>query len=342
MRFQSALTIACIILAMLQSGCMSNNVPSKPVVAGSAIEKVSEKGPVKMTIRISPSEPRLSDLVDMEILVDAPDKILVEPPTFGQAVGDFLVRDYSERDTDMFGRPLPPNRRLFRYRLEPVHTGSHLIRSLAIEFTDNRPDSEATGTKSRIESEPIEVTITSEFGDAVPDLANLEPMVAPQAIESTLSWIWIVPAFFLIAIFAAMLWATRTKKGIVVPPKKKPPEEVANMQLEQLLSEDLPARGLIKEFYLRLTGIVREYIEGSTGIHAPEQTTEEFLRDTRTTEYFAADQSLRLKEFLEAADMVKYAGQQPDHVQVELSILRAREFIAMKTPAQTIRLGDNR
>ncbi|MFY8199210.1 MAG: hypothetical protein ACOVLE_00965, partial [Pirellula staleyi] len=78
------------------------------------------------------------------------------------------------------------------------------------------------------------------------------------------------------------------------------------------------------------------------GIHAPEQTTEEFLRDTRTNEYFAADQSLRLKEFLEAADMVKYAGQQPDNVQVELSILRAREFIAMKTPSQTLRLGDNR
>ena len=341
-RVQTVLTAGCMILAMLQLGCTSKNVASKPVAAGSAIEKVAEKGPVKMTIRISPSEPRLSDIVDMEILVSAQDKILFEPPAFGQAVGDFLVRDYSERNTDMFGRSLEPNSRLFRYRLEPVHTGTHLIRSLAIEFTDNRPDSEATGTKSRIESEPIEVNITSEFGDAVPDLANLEPMVAPQTIESTISWIWIVPAFFLIAIFAALLWATRGKKGDAAQPPKLSPEEIASMQLQQLLSEDLPAKGLVKDFYLRLTGIVREYIEGSTGSHAPEQTTEEFLRDTRTTEVFAVDQSLRLKEFLEAADMVKYAGKQPDGDQVELSIVRAREFIATKPPAPVLSVGDNR
>ena len=115
-RVQTVLTAGCLILAMLQLGCMSKNVARKPVVPGSAIEKVAEKGPVKMTIRISPSEPRLSDIVDMEILVSAQDKILFEPPAFGQAVGDFLVRDYSERNTDMFGRSLEPNSRLFRYR----------------------------------------------------------------------------------------------------------------------------------------------------------------------------------------------------------------------------------
>jgi hypothetical protein len=52
------------------------------------------------------------------------------------------------------------------------------------------------------------------------------------------------------------------------------------------LAENLPARGAFKEFYLRLTGIVRQYIEGTTGIRAPEQTTEEFLRDVRSSNTF--------------------------------------------------------
>ncbi len=79
-----------------------------------------------------------------------------------------------------------------------------------------------------------------------------------------------------------------------------------------MLAENLPARGLVKEFYLRLTGIVRQYVEDTTGIRAPEQTTEEFLRDMRSRAVFPPERSARLAEFLEAADLVKYAGQQPE------------------------------
>lgn len=47
-------------------------------------------------------------------------------------------------------------------------------------------------------------------------------------------------------------------------------------------------------------------------------------------EVFSKEQSKGLKEFLEAADMVKYAAQKPDANQVESSIHRAKEFIDMK------------
>ena len=113
-------------------------------------------------------------------------------------------------------------------------------------------------------------------------------------------------------------------------PPRRTPEEIAHSELALLLAEQLPARGLVKEFYLRLTGIVRQFIEGTTGLRAPEQTTEEFLRDMRTGEVFSVERSARLKEFLEAADMVKYAGQQPNEDQIELSIARAREFIDVR------------
>ena len=322
--------ISALMMLIALVGCNSKKDSSKLVAIGDSIEKVSEKGPVKMTVRVSPREPRLSDIVDLEILVTAPQEIVVIPPAFGQAVGDFLVRDYGERKTDMFGQTIESNSRLFRYRLEPVHSGTHLIRSLAIEFTDNRGDSEAKGVTSRIESDPIELNITTELGDAIPDLANLEPMEAPRAIDRAFSWMWVIPVSFLISFFVTLLWVMRDKKGSIPTVPKRTPQEIANEQLQQLLSEQLPLKGLLKEFYLRLTGIVREYIEGTTGIHAPEQTTEEFLRDTRTTMFFYDEHSRRLKDFLEAADMVKYAGQQPDAEQTELSIVRAREFIDVR------------
>src|SRR5262249_11998711 len=103
-----------------------------------------------------------------------------------------------------------------------------------------------------------------------------------------------------------------------------------------LLAENLPARGMFKDFYLRLTGIVRHFIEDTTGIRAPEQTTEEFLRDMRSREAFAPERSVRLAEFLEAADMVKYAAQQPQVGQIDESISRAREFVDMKSSTAAV------
>jgi hypothetical protein len=106
-----------------------------------------------------------------------------------------------------------------------------------------------------------------------------------------------------------------------------------------LLSENLPARGLVKEFYLRLTGIVRQYVEDTTGIRAPEQTTEEFLRDMKASTAFSPERSARLAEFLEAADLVKYAGQHPEGPQIDQAIARAHEFVNLKPAPAAVLAG---
>ena len=100
-----------------------------------------------------------------------------------------------------------------------------------------------------------------------------------------------------------------------------------------------PARGLVKEFYLRLTGIVRQYVEDTTGIRAPEQTTEEFLRDMRSRAAFPPERSVRLAEFLEAADLIKYAGQQPEEGQIDQAIARAHEFVNLKPAPAAVMAG---
>jgi hypothetical protein len=319
--------IIIAVVSLFVAGCGKTSDPETAAApASEAIQRVAEKGPVKLTVRITPPEPRLSDLVEMEVQVTAEPNVEIKPPAFGAAVGDFLVRDYSERSPKTSTED-SANVRTFYYQLEPVHSGTHLIRSIAIEFFDNRETSEAKGKVALIESDPIEVKITSELSDQVPDLAQLEPMLPPQPLEDSSSWWWLGTAGLAVA---AVLIATRLRRrrqDQVIPVAVKSPEEIAQAALTQLLSEELPNRGLFKEFYVRLTGIVRIYIEGKTGLKAPEQTTEEFLREIRTRDVFTADRSVRLKEFLEAADMVKYAGQQPGVDQIERSIQRAKEFI---------------
>ena len=317
-----------IIFIVLVAGCSQRDDRSESATDHpAAIERVAEKGPVQLVVRVSPIEPRLSDLVEMDVVVTAPPDVEIKPPTFGDAVGDFLVRSYSERTPEAKSENAD-NTTVFHYQLEPVASGTHLIRSVAIEFIDNRESSEAKGKTAFIESEPIEIKITTEQGDQTPDLANLEPMVAPVAIEQPWGFWWI--GVIATAIALAVLWMVRRRRqqrDHVMPVRQQSAEEIAQAALTQLLSENLPAAGLFKEFYVRLTGVVRCYIEGTTGLRAPEQTTEEFLQEMRSKEIFSAERSVRLTEFLEAADMVKYAGQQPGAEQIDFSILRAQEFV---------------
>ena len=313
----------CAALALAGCGPFGGDQAGPRPNGEVAIERTAEKGPVKLFVSVSPREPRLSDLVEMEVAVESPSGVEIKPPAFGQAVGDFLIRDYNEKPLESGER----NVRRFRYQLEPAHAGKHLIRSVSIEFIDKRPGTEGDGRPALLETEPIEVNVTSELGDAAPSLADLERMQPPQALPRPPLPPWPAIAAAAVVVAALAIWVWRRRKRRQTEPRVRTAEEIAHAALAALLAEDLPSRGAFKEFYLRLTGIVRQYIEGTTGIRAPEQTTEEFLRDVRSSDTFPAARSARLAEFLQAADLVKYAGQQPGEGQVDEAILRAREFV---------------
>lgn len=314
-----------ILVGLAVAGCGEGGRKDRAssTTQADAIERTAEKGPVKLFVRVWPREPRLSDLLQMEVRVEAQPGVEIKPPAFGQAVGDFLVRDYSER---------PPENgaasgRRFHYELEPAHTGKHLIRSVAIEFVDRRPGSERSGEATLVETDPLEVTVTSDLGNDAPSLAKLQPMLPPQSVPETGALRWLLVAVVVCVVAVLGFVALRRRKRPPVAPRKPSPEEIAHAALAHLLAEDLPARGLVKEFYLRLTGIVRQYVEDTTGIRAPEQTTEEFLRDIRTRAVFPPERSVRLADFLESADLVKYAGQMPGEGQIDQAIGRAHEFV---------------
>jgi hypothetical protein len=325
-----------LLLLLLLSGC-SRATPTVGVDVGKdALSHVSEKGPVRMTVRVSPPEPRLSDLVNLEIEVVAPEQIEIKAPTFGNAVGDFLVRDYHEDSSETSSEAKEQTRK-FHYELEPVHSGTHLIRSVVIEFVDRRDSSEEKDKVATIASDPIEVKVSSMLDDQVPDLGQLEDMLPPQPLEENYRYWWVWGLLLAIALLLTAFRLLKRRESRVASERKRSPDEIASEALAALLGEDLPGQGLFKDFYVRLTGIVRVYIEGTTGLRAPEQTTEEFLREMRTRATFPLERSNQLREFLEAADMVKYAGQQPGSDQIELSIRRAQEFISGESTALNAR-----
>jgi hypothetical protein len=120
--------------------------------------------------------------------------------------------------------------------------------------------------------------------------------------------------------FLRKLFRRRSK-----PISNRDPRQEALAALDHLASENLPAKGQIEPFYVRLTGIVRHYMEEAHGIRAPEQTTQEFLR--QSLDLLNTDMRDHLKEFLISADLVKFARLRPGTTETESALTSARTVI---------------
>jgi hypothetical protein len=155
-------------------------------------------------------------------------------------------------------------------------------------------------------------------------------MPLPQSSSAVYGWIAAAAAAAVVA--AVIVWRRRRRR-IQQSAVSLSPGELAYLELQQLL-ENQEAQEDVKLFYVELTAIVRRYIERTKGIHAPEQTTQEFLYEIGRRSDFPAEESRRLRSFLEAADLVKFAAHQPRKEDVEESFRRAQVFVGCAGPQE--------
>ncbi|MCH5377543.1 MAG: BatD family protein, partial [Planctomycetes bacterium] len=248
----------------------------------------------------------------------------VEKPPFGEAIGGFQIRDYREPLVEVRG-----DRQILRqiYTLEPTRSGKQSIAPITVAFVDRRPQGD--GERHTVQTESLQLEVTSVLPEEVSSLDDLQPLAGPVELpESGVpGWPWWVGASSAIVIAAAGIWlATRHRRGAEA--RILSPQELAFLELDQLIEMRL-AESSIKEFYVQLTGIVRRYIERTTGIRAPEQTTEEFLREIGSGHVFPEEERRRLEDFLQSADLVKFAAMEPTSADVERTFERAKAFIGL-------------
>jgi len=320
------LSIAALMLAaaLLGPSCSDERAATGAVTEQDAALTEVERGPVKVTVSVVPREPRLSDNPTLTLTVEAEEGVEVEMPPFGQSIGDFLIRGFS--------RPLPQTRGSRRvtsqvYELEPVRTGEHLIHPITVRFVDGRLSGD--GEEHFAETEGLTVTVRSVLGEEVPSLADLKPPQPPMDLPpERFDPLWLLAAVPVAALAAFILWR-RTRRRTEAAAPRLLPRELAYLELKDLLAAGFLERGELGLYFTALTGIVRRFIERTTGIRAPEQTTEEFLREVGRLDAFSGDERVRLKDFLEAADLVKFAALRPSGDEIEASFDRAKVFLGL-------------
>ena len=311
-------------MVALLTGCGRHAPPAdepaeqKPNAATSQVER----GPVRLSVTVEPSPARLSDEPTLTIEIAYARGITIHKPEFGSVIDDFKIRDFHEPPPRAKG-----DRQILRqiYTLEPTRAGKFVIDPISIRFVDDQGG--GSHEEHTLQTEPITVEVAAAVAQEAPSLDQLhgpaEPVPLPPSASAARWWIGFV-AGGIAAAAAATWWLLRRKKMRSAPPPT--PAELANLELQRLRESDLAGRD-VKLFYVELTAIVRRYIERTKGVHAPEQTTQEFLQEISRRKDFPAEQSRRLRSFLEAADLVKFAAHQPREEDVGESFRRASIFV---------------
>ena len=306
-------------------GCGSGEGPRD----GQARSEV-ERGPVRVCVEVRPAVARLSDRPTMTVSIDYPKGVTVEQPVFPEAIGDFAILDTN--------KPLPQlkgDREIIRQvlTLEPMRTGKLPIFPVCVTFTDTRPDGD--GKQHSVETEELTVEIYSAVGSEVTSLDELHSQSPPVKLPASIWGLsYLAAAAIVLIAAAAFAWWTWKRRRREARQRELTPRELAQLELERLMEGGLAEQD-VKLFYVELTGVVRRYIERTTGVRAPEQTTEEFLYQISREQTFPTEKNRRLKNFLEAADLVKFAAHRPRPEDVRESIERAKDFVGYDEQGMT-------
>lgn len=176
-------------------------------------------------------------------------------------------------------------------------------------------------------------------------IAGYAPVVAPEGRKFTdalPNWLsdywWLIVLVILLA--GAAFWAFRRYKteGTVLPKKPQPtPYETAMHDLKALKAKNLWEQGMEKEYFTRLTDILRVYLERRFGINAMEMTTREIME--RLYESDLKDKREYMRQILSVADFVKFAKVRPLPADNIAAYENAIKFVEETKPQPAVEEG---
>lgn len=301
--------------------------------------KSAERGPVKLVVRVEKGTLSIAEKVNLRIEAIAESGVVVEMPSFGSKLSEFDILDFREwADVPAGGRagagqkPTAGARQWMQeYVLQGFLSGEQDLPAITAKFHDQRDPGKTID--GEVSTEPFKIKVTSLLsGEFDPQKFRDIKNAVDLPLERERVWLWWTAggAGVALAVILVSWWLLRRARKAAVPAPLSP-HEWAFFALQRLQEDRLIEAGRVQEFYFRLSGIVREYIERRFGLMAPERTTPEFLAEVRTNAVLSREHQRLLTDFLQAADMVKFARYEPAPSEVEDSLTTARAFVDQTT-----------
>ena len=106
-----------------------------------------------------------------------------------------------------------------------------------------------------------------------------------------------------------------------------PPHVKAMRALQRLRDSNRTTPAEIDAFYVAVSAVLRTYLEERFRLHAPERTTEEFLRELEGGDALAREHRRELERFLQLCDLVKFAKLVPGEAEHLATWQAAHAFV---------------
>ncbi len=286
---------------------------------------------IALSVEIDTLQTTIGYPISYRLNVSHPDTNLIDFP-------NLRFKDNLQLQNSSFS----PNRNNFEANLELVFWDTGYIVIPEIEINILNLDSVKLYS---INSDSIIVEVVSvkeKNMNLSPGSDGILPIKGPVKVQ-TYEDLYLALKIITLAIIAygiISLWKKRSKKELEKVDRSNyvMPTNIALMKLEKLKQFELSSEVSKKDFFVKISLILREYIENSFFIRALEMTTED-ISDNYDLFPFDSDLVTELTSILQRADMVKYAREKKDREQCMKYLKRSISFVKISSK-NLIYLGD--
>jgi hypothetical protein len=284
---------------------------------------------VSAELRADSTHIQIGDLLKIRLSVKYSDNLLVAFPKAADTLGNMETIEVSKLDTTTAAGSIVLSQ---VYTVSAYDSGDFHAGPVIVYFKNS------TGIVDSVLTNDIQITAGAPAVDLDKPFKDIK---AP--LEVPYSWREFVPyiiglAVLLVAIIAGIILYRkyRNNKPVVVerPKPKDPPHIWARKELKKLEEEKLWQKDEVKQYYSRLTDVLRMYLEYRYDWFALESTTEEI--EAELPKYKLKDKACEsLLAILRAADLVKFAKMIPMPDANIKAMENAYKFIDFTEPSET-------
>lgn len=190
------------------------------------------------------------------------------------------------------------------------------------------------GDPYTIQSDSFELLVQTVAVDTTQQFKPIKEIMYVPA--SWLDYLWYIfgAAVLVVLIVAGVVYYLRRPKPVVVVPEgpKETLQEHTLRLLSELEAQQLWQKQQVKEYYVALTDIVRNYLEARFNTAVMELTTDELLYKVQLHRELQPYHDL-LSSILHTADLAKFAKAQPLPQEHTDAIDKARQLVERSKPA---------
>lgn len=275
-------------------------------------------------------QPTITVTVDKDIA-----QIVAFPEFEGEVAQNIELLEQSAIDTVKHGNRRETLTR--RYKITTFEAGDYSLGGFPVMYIDkNIVDTIYSVDSLRFFVKTIAIDTTKD------EIYTVKaPLKMPLVWAEIQKYVWF--SLLGLLVLAAIYYIVRRlrKNKPLLPQKPKlPPHVLAINELEKIKSENLWQAGKVKQYYTRVTDVIRDYLEERFEVNAKEMTSDEILAVMEEHINKKGKDYQMLKELLSISDLVKFAKLVPTPSDNQSSYDNAYYFIEVTKKDETTENND--